>query len=640
MNVVYYFNYNINNTVQNIKRINVKIHKLKGLVIREVRVLEKSSIENKKNVDKDIIKETVSEKYLKSNEVIGEMRVLKDILTDSMKAFNTSENVKVAAIMDEFSYECFKYECDLIYLNPFNWEQKLETKKPELLFVESLWEGIDGSWRNKDSTLRRIIRWCKKNNIKTVFWNKEDPVHYKRFIKIAKLCDIVFTTDLHSIKKYKEALKHDNIYVLPFAAQPMIHNPINKEQEKLGRVAFAGSWYSQLHSNREKDMEIVLKPALEYDLSIYDRNAESSNRYFKFPNIYQSYIKGNLEYKDMTQVYKKYHIFLNVNTTQNSYTMFSRRIFELLACGTNVISSYSLGIEDMFSEIVKLCKTQKDTKKYLDMLIGDKYMRDRLSLLGQRKVFFEHTYSHRIEEVFDKANINYKKKEESGVSIITCTNRLNYMDVVFDNYKRQKYTNKELIVILNNNSMNIEIWKKGAEELENVRVFQLDEEKTLGECLNFAVKQAKLGYVSKFDDDNYYGPEFIGDLMNAFKYTEAGVVGKYTYYTYFEKNKRLIIRCPDKEYQYVDFLSGSALIIKKEVFNEIEFPHISCGEDSIFLKECRNKGIKLYSADRFNYACIRHPTLSEHTWKVNEEALAKNSMDLGIVEDYKKIITV
>ena len=69
--------------------------------------------------------------------------------------------------------------------------------------VESAWRGVSDNWRNlltdvkkkTNEEIEEVINYCKKNDIPTVFWNKEDPINYQHFINSAKLFDIIFTTD-------------------------------------------------------------------------------------------------------------------------------------------------------------------------------------------------------------------------------------------------------------------------------------------------------------------------------------------------------------------------------------------------------------------------------------------------------------
>ena len=55
--------------------------------------------------------------------------------------------------------------------------------------------------------------------------------------------------------------------------------------------------------------------------------------------------------------------------------------------------------------------------------------------------------------IFSQANTN--QNDSNGVSIIIATMRQEYMDIVFKNYSKQTYPKKELIVILNDDSMDI-----------------------------------------------------------------------------------------------------------------------------------------------------------------------------------------
>ncbi|WDV46860.1 glycosyltransferase [Clostridiaceae bacterium M8S5] len=560
------------------------------------------------------------------------------------------KDITVATIVDEFSYNCFKYECNLKLIRRKTWKQDLEAIKDDidLLFVESAWEGNGRTWQNsiinlhkrRNTVLRSVVNWCRARKIPTVFWNKEDPAHFHKFLGAAKYFNYVFTSDSNCISMYKEHLKHNKIYPLPFAAQPKIHNPINRDCKKKGKIAFAGSWYARQHQERKLALHNLLVPAMRYKIDIYDRNSHWNNINFKFPQMYKGFLKPRQPYKEIVKLYKKYNIFLNVNTVVDSPTMFSRRIYEFLACGTCAVSNKSIGMQKVFKDIVKIAESKDEAARYYKILLSNKETRDRIALRGIRQVFDKHTYKHRIKYILDTIKIKYTDEERSGVSIITCTNKDKQLDYILRNYNRQMYNNKELIIILNKNSLNIDECFKKAQMYKNVRIFKLDESKTLGACLNYAISKVKYNYVSKFDDDNFYGAHFIGDLMNAFTYTSADIVGKMSYYTYMTKSKTFAIRFPDNEHKYTDFLSGSAMIVKKQVFDKIKFIDKSTGEDTVFLKDCIRHGFKLYSADKYNYIVYRNGDVSKHTWKISDSAYLKNCKKLKRVISPQKYVSV
>lgn len=125
------------------------------------------------------------------------------------KSVKTSEELNMAVIFDEFTMTCYQKESNVITFTPDNFEEVLEANIPDLLFVESAWKGNGGSWEfkiakyaNQDKTpLIKLIEWCQRNEVPTIFWNKEDPIHYEKFIETAVLFDYIYTTDINMIEQ-------------------------------------------------------------------------------------------------------------------------------------------------------------------------------------------------------------------------------------------------------------------------------------------------------------------------------------------------------------------------------------------------------------------------------------------------------
>ncbi|EAL6101152.1 glycosyltransferase family 1 protein, partial [Campylobacter coli] len=124
--------------------------------------------------------------------------------------------LKIALIADELTHASLKAEDGVIIKNltPLNYKLVFYFWKPDFLFVESAWHGFKNKWKYKiasypdypkrnNNQLKKLISYAKKNNIPTVFWNKEDHVHFDRFIESAKLFDFIFTVDENCILKYK-----------------------------------------------------------------------------------------------------------------------------------------------------------------------------------------------------------------------------------------------------------------------------------------------------------------------------------------------------------------------------------------------------------------------------------------------------
>jgi glycosyltransferase involved in cell wall biosynthesis len=222
---------------------------------------------------------------------------------------------------------------------------------------------------------------------------------------------------------------------------------------------------------------------------------------------------------------------------------------------------------------------------------------------------------------------HYLTTPKPAVSIITPTAKAKYIDNIFANYRNSYYPFKELIVILNNNNLNIEDYRIKAIGLDNVRIYQLDESYTLGECVNYGIEQSKFNYISKMDDDDYYAPNFLIDLINVFNYTDAQITGKATYFVYFEDDNTLGIFSKNYENRYHYTVAGSTLLFKKEVFQKIKFRNLDVAEDNYFLSDSINAGFKIFSSDKYNYVAMRHKNLFDHTWRVSHAELLDNYVE-------------
>ena len=76
-----------------------------------------------------------------------------------------------------------------------------------------------------------------------------------------------------------------------------------------------------------------------------------------------------------------------------------------------------------------------------------------------------------------------------------------------------------------------------------------------------------------------------------------------------------VLRFPEKEHAFTDFVSGPTIVARRSVAREVPFPDTFVGEDTGFLKGVVAGGGTVYSADRFNFVQVRHSR--GHTWQVS-----------------------
>jgi|GEM_PF-430905 len=514
--------------------------------------------------------------------------------------------LRAAVIMDQFTYECFRDECHLIQFGPDDWQARFETGQPDFLFVESAWHGNGDRWNLRPTHVEQllpVLEWCRARHVPTVFWNKEDPPNFEHFIHLAGLFDRIFTTDADSIPRYRERVGHDRIRVLPFAAQPAIHNPIDSRRPRRGRLCFAGTYYREKYPERRREMDVLLNAARTRGLTIFDRNhGLDVLPQYRFPDELQPLIRGALPYEEMLRAYKDYDIFLNVNSVRDSPTMFARRVFELLACGTAVISTPSLGIERLLGrEAVVIVEQEDEAAQWMDRLIADEHLRFQMVARGQRRVFSEHTYRHRLDTILSSIGLQ-QSTAPRRVAVVTVTSRPDRLANAAANYSRQRHAEREWLVVLHGDNMSAEDVRRQVAELPNVRVYQKPESWSRAACLNFAADQTACEYLARFDDDAYYGEHYLTDQLHAFLYCRTPLVGKGCHFAYSSAEQTLRLLCTDREHCYSDAVCAATWLVRRSLLEEVRFPErVERDADREFQQACVERGLRPYSTDRFNF---------------------------------------
>ncbi|MBS4192696.1 glycosyltransferase family 2 protein [Bacillus sp. FJAT-49705] len=225
------------------------------------------------------------------------------------------------------------------------------------------------------------------------------------------------------------------------------------------------------------------------------------------------------------------------------------------------------------------------------------------------------------------------------VSIICCTMRQHCMDNVFQNYENQIVKEKELIIILNHDDMDINSWKERARQSQNVTVFHLPEKVTLGECLNYGIGKTKYSVIAKFDDDDYYAPSYLEQSLNVLNRANVHIVGKKSVFMYFIDEKILAIHRRRYENMFVKGgIKGATLVFKKYITEKVKFPNMNNGEDTFFLKECIDHNYRIFSTDKYNYACLRASNSGQHTWNPNKNILSRDLSLPYKTDDFKPFI--
>ena len=434
-------------------------------------------------------------------------------------------DLRVAAVLDTFSESCFGPECDLVTFRPDNAKAVLTRQPPHLLLVESAWQGGGGAWQYQVGSysyaesvglphLSALVAWCRERDIPTVFWNKEDPVHFDKFKQAAQLFDIVLTTDADCIERYRALpkLRATVVEALPFAAQPRLHNPISLQDLREAIPAFGGTYYRNRHPERRAQLEMLLDAARPAGLVIFDRTFGQESDSVGFPERFAHHISGGLPYDEMVAAYKRYRVFLNANSVSQSPTMFSRRVFELLACGTPVVSTSSVGMQKLFGDIVAAVDNERDARSQIERLLTDDVLWRERSAAGIRRVHGRHTYAHRLSRIAELAGYRIPAFGDERVAVLMLVDGPS--GPAPDSIVAQSERADEVIV-----------GTTTATAVPGATVVEQPAERSRGERLTELARATDAPWVLIADNTHSYRLDHLADVAVARRWTRADIIG-------------------------------------------------------------------------------------------------------------------
>lgn len=440
-------------------------------------------------------------------------------------------NFKIGIICDEFMYYSLKDSANIEYIS-FSEDLKVDTTF-DLVLVVSSWRGVDESWQyvanpkgSKREVLNQLLEEYNSAGIPTVFYSKEDPVNYDRFISIAQHCKQIYTSAVEIIDQYKEDTGNDNVGYLQFSINPTYHNPIGKNLElplNHKQVIFAGSWMKK-YPVRNNETEQIFDGVLESkaDLSIVDRNYNRHLSDYQFPYYYTPYISKTIDHENLMKLHKATSWGINLNSVKYSNTMFANRVYELQAMGNMILSNYSMGVNNKFPYI-----SMVHGKEDVIATINATSQIDKLETIakGISEVMLNHSAHHRINKILTNLGYNSSMKTHNVL-------------VVGESIESQKSFNRQFY-----------------ESKEFVLEENLSEENYLD----------KFDFITYFKDEITYEENYLSNLLSGFAYTNSDVVemSKEQKYNYkktstFNKyismidinnfgNERLIFNIPETE---------------------------------------------------------------------------------------------
>jgi hypothetical protein len=304
----------------------------------------------------------------------------------------------------------------------------------------------------------------------------------------------------------------------------------------------------------------------------------------------------------MVQAYKDYRAFLNVNSVKNSPTMFSRRVFELLASGTPVVSTPCTGIRQVLGDdVVRMVDSESQTEQALRDLLEDEDRWGRVSALGIRRVMREHTYKQRFRFICQCAGLSVPEDQPVEVLAVAVAQEPARLSRLIADLAAQTHRPTELLVVTaGTGAANLE---RLAAPLTSagVRVRSVRPQ-----AVQRALDEARQQAVCFLNARDRYGPHYLADAVAALGYCGCPVVGKAAYFAAEGSNGDLRLRDAEQEHHRTARVRSATLLASNGTLSDEHVRQALSGEEVTLASPLA------YAAHRFNYVCLAGASPSRH----------------------------
>lgn len=398
---------------------------------------------------------------------------------------------RVGIICDEFFYESICDAAQFVYLTPDNWTSIVAEGQIDVLLFVSAWRGLNEEWTgiatfnsNKRKIAMALLDACRERNIPIIFYSKEDPPNYERYIDYARKSDYIFTSAAECIPYYIEDCENKAVASILFGVNPSKHNPIGfYRPDKERTVLFSGSWMKR-YPRRCKEVSVIFDGVLRsnYALHIIDRNY--GNERYQYPVKYLGLVSPAVEHTKLQKLHKLFDWAINVNSVTGSETMFANRTFELQAGGVLLLSNYSVGVNSVHPTVF-MAHESFEVDRILDGFSKEELYEHQIA--GIRSVMTGHTCYDRITELLAPMGVDAAQPVRR---VLVLADELS--PSVEEGFARQTYPEKTMCL---------------QSELTEQMLSEYD-------------------MVTWFSEDARYGAFYLEDMINGFKYTACNYITK------------------------------------------------------------------------------------------------------------------
>jgi len=558
--------------------------------------------------------------------------------TPSVLPFESSlefkSQTRIVGLLSNRLYYGLRPECNLLPLPEKNWLNSISTIKADCLLVESCFFTILDDWRFSmapllSDDLKSLLCEASNRNLPTVFWITLGAEYFEHFIDAAGYFDHVFAADPKMTQKLNDAGCKTEL--LKPAFQPRLFNPLRPIET--GKLDFNPYL---INGNRTIDTDYefheVFKNCSSLRFTTFDRShVPTRNILSRNEKLFSNLeAKGKVSYRMLPEILKNTQVVISTQNTGISPTELEWQAVENAAC--MCLTAYLGDHYDSPIPGVKYFCNVTELTDWLNDTAADPVHLGAEQLVKWRSVFEDDVMSKRLNRIAEVIGKPLEREAPTRVSIVTPTIRPDRIHQILINFSRQSYSNKELIIVVNKDESAYRQVQRACGGHDQVRVTYLPNEQNAASVLNLGVTLSTGDWIFRFDDDDFYGENYLSDSLLMLQAEDSKVIGKFGGFIKIENDEAVYQRKQAnsernlKSFLAVDLskdkaaISGATFGVRMDILRKYPFPDSSLNTaDSALLERFRLEApdLRITKTDWYNFTIGRSHDVSHHTWRAD-----------------------
>lgn len=246
--------------------------------------------------------------------------------------------------------------------------------------------------------------------------------------------------------------------------------------------------------------------------------------------------------------------------------------------------------------------------------LDDALRREEHSLRVRRAAFDHHSTLAWRSALATRAGVRHVGLP--AVSALLATKRPQMLDFALRQIARQRGADVELVLAAHGFEPDRDAVRRALGDRPH-QVLTFDESDFFGDVLTGAARAASSDVLLKVDDDDWYAPDAVHDLLMARRFSGADVVGMPSEFVYLHRDDLTVRRVHPSEI-FARFVAGGTLLMDRGLLRSMgDFRRVRRFVDAQLLAGVEAAGGRIYRTHGLGYILRR--TGEGHTWVRDDE---------------------